>query len=307
MKSMKGGILRKIKSIPSLTSLKHNLVFQVNRPIQYFQSHLTANEEHDNDIPPEMFCQNISSDLTKDVRKGKLHSKDMMSPTDNNKMENTSTWEPHSCKTVPLSEHEVQLLTQTQTSTPQALQEYSDTMEKSNSKDDENRVLELSPLSNFEEKCPPGGSDKVIFYTTSLRGIRKTFEDCNIIRFLLESFRVVYYERDVSMHVEYREELWRILSGRVVPPRLFIRGRDIGGADEVVGLHEQGILKKLLHGIPLLPSTSPCKGCCGIRFVLCFNCHGSCKITDPEGKANEFPSRCPECNENGLIKCPICS
>ncbi|XP_060200933.1 uncharacterized protein At5g39865 [Lycium barbarum] len=254
MKSIKGGILRKINSFPTL-------VFQVNHPTKHFQSHLTTNTQHHN----EMFCQNIMSDLTNDVQ---------------DKMKNTSTCE---CETHHSS------------TTTITLQE-SDTMEENKGLDD------------FEYKCPPGGKDAVIFYTTSLRGIRKTFEDCNMIRFLLESFRVVYYERDVSLHVEYREELWRIFGRKVVPPSLFIRGRHIGGADEVVGFHEQGILKKLLHGIPLISSNFPCKGCCGIRFVLCLSCHGCCKIIDQEGKdTNGYRIRCPECNENGLIKCPVCS
>ncbi|XP_076903844.1 uncharacterized protein At5g39865-like [Bidens hawaiensis] len=109
-----------------------------------------------------------------------------------------------------------------------------------------NRLL----LVDFEAKCPPGGSDTVILYTTSLRGIRKTFEDCNTIRFLLGSFKVLYDERDVSMHMEFREELWRTLGGRVIPPRLFIKGRHVGGVDEVVGYHEQGKLVDLLDGIP---------------------------------------------------------
>ncbi|KAK4380662.1 hypothetical protein RND71_002524 [Anisodus tanguticus] len=243
MKSMKRGILRKINSLPTL-------VFQVNHPTKHFQSHLTTNTQHDNEI----FSQNISSALVYDVQ---------------DKMKNTST--------------------------SQSLQE-SDIMEENKGLDD------------FEYQCPPGGKDAVIFYTTSLRGIRKTFEDCNVIRFLLESFRVVYYERDVSLHIEYRDELWSIFDRKVVPPRLFIKGRHIGGADEVVGLHEQGILKKLLQGIPLISSNFPCKGCCGIRFVLCLSCHGCCKITDQEGEGtNGYRIRCPECNENGLIKCPVCS
>jgi glutaredoxin domain-containing cysteine-rich protein 1 len=161
-------------------------------------------------------------------------------------------------------------------------------------------------LLDFEEKCPPGGSESIIFYTTSLRGIRKTFEDCNTIRFLLESFKVLFYERDVSMHLEYREELWRILGGRVIPPRLFIKGRYIGGADEVAGLHEQGKLRKLLEGIPLDLSSS-CSGCANARFVVCLNCSGSRKIVaDGEINNSELYIRCPECNENGLVQCPIC-
>lgn len=162
-------------------------------------------------------------------------------------------------------------------------------------------------LSDFEEKCPPGGSNAIVLYTTNLRGIRKTFEDCHAIRFLLESFKVTFYERDVSMHLDFREELWKILGGRVIPPRLFVKGRYIGGADEVVGLHEQGKLKELLQGIPLHLSNSPCNGCANLRFVVCFNCNGSRKVFK-DGNENDVDLciRCPECNENGLVKCPIC-
>lgn len=164
-------------------------------------------------------------------------------------------------------------------------------------------------LKGYEEKCPPGGEDSVIFYTTSLRGIRKTFEDCRTIRFLLQSFKVTFYERDVSLHMEFRDELWSSLSGRVIPPRLFIKGRYIGGADEVVGLHEQGKLKKLLEGIPRNLSDCSCNGCGNIRFVLCSNCSGSCKVfrDGDDDDDDELHIRCPECNENGLVKCPICS
>lgn len=169
-------------------------------------------------------------------------------------------------------------------------------------------TIDRSLLVQFEEKCPPGGNDSVIFYTTSLRGIRKTFEDCNTIRFLLGSFQVLYDERDVSMHLEFREELWRILGGRVIPPRLFIKGRLIGGVDEVVGLHEEGNLEDLLSGIPKSPTTGPCKGCGGMRFVLCLTCNGSRKVVLEEVVESDtmFPISCVECNENGLVKCPVC-
>lgn len=179
-------------------------------------------------------------------------------------------------------------------------------MEKCKMTDASDYSEAFASLREFEEKCPPEGSETIVFYTTSIRGIRKTFEDCKTIRFLLESFQVEYYERDVSMHLEYRQELWRIMGRKVVPPRLFIRGRFIGGADEVVGLHERGMLKKLLQGIPLIPSNcNPCNGCAGVRFVLCLKCNGSRKIIT---QGNDEPTiRCSECNENGLVKCPICS
>lgn len=158
------------------------------------------------------------------------------------------------------------------------------------------------PLLDFLEKCPPAGSEAVILYTTTLRGIRKTFEDCHSIRFLLESFRVMFYERDISMHSEFREELWRVLDGKVFPPRLFIKGRYIGGAEEVLSLHEQGKLKRLFEGVALDSSNGACEGCGGIRFVVCFNCNGSQKLIGVDGLSN----KCSNCNENGLILCPVC-
>ncbi|MCE3050711.1 hypothetical protein HAX54_047928 [Datura stramonium] len=162
----------------------------------------------------------------------------------------------------------------------------------------------IDPLLEFKERCPPGGCDSVILYTTGLRGIRKTFEDCHSIRFLLENFRVMFFERDISMHSEFKEELWRILDGKVVPPRLFIKGRYIGGAEEVLTLHEQGRFRPLLEGIPIDNFQCPCEGCAGMRFIMCFKCNGSQKIVldDDEGES----MKCPECNENGLIVCPYC-
>ncbi|KAI3799592.1 hypothetical protein L1987_34891 [Smallanthus sonchifolius] len=159
------------------------------------------------------------------------------------------------------------------------------------------------PLLVFEKICPPGGSDSVILYTTGLRSVRKTFEDCSSIRFLLESFRVLYHERDLSMHLDFRDELWRILGGKVVPPRLFIKGRYIGGAEEVLRLHEQGKFRPLLAGIPVNTLDGPCDGCAGIRFVVCCNCSGSRKVDSGDGW---LPEKCRECNENGLIICPFC-
>ncbi|XP_022744041.1 uncharacterized protein At3g28850-like [Durio zibethinus] len=167
---------------------------------------------------------------------------------------------------------------------------------------DENGDGDSDPLLGYEEKCPAGGDGSVILYTTTLKGIRKTFEDCNRVRFLMESFGVTFYERDISMHTEYREELWRILDGKIMPPRLFIKGRYIGGAEEVLTLHEQGKLKVLFQGIPVDSSNGPCDGCAGVRFVLCFKCNGSHRILADDG----LWSKCLQCNENGLIVCPIC-
>lgn len=158
------------------------------------------------------------------------------------------------------------------------------------------------PLDKFEKKCPPGGEERVVLYVTSLRGIRKTFEDCNNLRMILQSFSVVVDERDVAMHSEFRQEL-KDLMGKPVPvPRVFIKGRYVGGHDEVAQLHDDGVLALLVEGLPSEKSRGPCDGCGGVRFVPCMECSGSCKVLTEEDEV----VRCPDCNENGLMRCPIC-
>ncbi|KAF8397884.1 hypothetical protein HHK36_016809 [Tetracentron sinense] len=159
-----------------------------------------------------------------------------------------------------------------------------------------------SMLKLFEKKSPPGGENAVIIYTTTLRGIRKTFEDCNIVRSVIESHHISMFERDISMDSGFREEL-RVLMGtkNVRVPLVFVKGRLIGGADEVVKLEDEGKLGILFDGIP--SALAECEGCRGVRFVMCLDCSGSCKVMDEEQKKMV---RCGECNENGLIHCPIC-
>lgn len=56
----------------------------------------------------------------------------------------------------------------------------------------------------------------MVLYTTTLRGIRKTFEDCNNVRDALESYEICISERDVSMHLEFRNELRKLMGGKLV-------------------------------------------------------------------------------------------
>ncbi|KAL3617892.1 hypothetical protein CASFOL_038213 [Castilleja foliolosa] len=160
-----------------------------------------------------------------------------------------------------------------------------------------------SILESYKKKCPPGGENTIILYTTTLRGIRKTFEDCNLARSIVESYNVQIIERDISMDSGFKEEL-RGLMGRkdVRVPLVFVKGRLIGGADEMVRLDEEGSLGILLRGIPKA-GRAGCRGCAGIRFVMCYECNGSCKILGDDGKKS---LKCGKCNENGLIHCPIC-
>ncbi|XP_020577889.1 uncharacterized protein At5g39865-like, partial [Phalaenopsis equestris] len=138
-------------------------------------------------------------------------------------------------------------------------------------------------LESFERLCPPGGEQAVVLYTTTLGGIRKTFEDCNAVRAALESLGVWILERDVSMDLGFREELRGLMAGKVDLPKVFVRGRYIGGAEQVLRIHEEGGLGVLVEGLPKVRHGGACDGCGGVRFLPCFRCSGSRKLVLPAG------------------------
>lgn len=106
------------------------------------------------------------------------------------------------------------------------------------------------------------------------------------------------------MDFSYRWELQALLGKNpIVLPQVFIGGRHIGGAEEVRQLHEAGELRRLLEGFPVRRPGLTCESCADVRFVPCTNCNGSRKVFDEE---EEQLRRCPECNENGLVRCPNC-
>lgn len=166
------------------------------------------------------------------------------------------------------------------------------------------------------KKCPPSGERKVVFYFTSLRGIRKTYEDCWAVKVILQGYGVKVDERDVSLHAGFKDELIEIL-GRGSPlPRVFANARYLGGAEEIRQMHEAGELGKALEECEAAVigkgggGGGACDGCGGVRFVPCDNCSGSCKVFVEEEEeemevVGEF-RRCPECNENGLVRCSFC-
>lgn len=172
-------------------------------------------------------------------------------------------------------------------------------------------------LERYERICPPNGENRVVIYTTTLRGVRKTFEACNEVRAAIEGFGVVICERDVWMDNGFREELKELMKGKetegVVPPRVFVKGRYIGGAEEVLKVAEEGLLGKLLEGLPRKKEGGVCEGCGDMKFLPCFQCHGSCRmrvvmVKEEKGhkRGRTTVVRCPDCNENGLVLCPIC-
>lgn len=159
------------------------------------------------------------------------------------------------------------------------------------------------PLSDFPDICPPRGENSLVIYTTSLHGVRRTFEECNRARTILEVHRVVFDERDVALHGEYRNELKELLGDGAGVPRIFIKGRYLGGVDELVEMNEAGRFGRLLRavGVEFGVGRQLCEGCGGARFVPCLDCGGSCKVVVGDTK-----ERCGECNENGLVHCPAC-
>uniref|UniRef100_A0A5B7B2V6 Glutaredoxin domain-containing protein n=1 Tax=Davidia involucrata TaxID=16924 RepID=A0A5B7B2V6_DAVIN len=165
----------------------------------------------------------------------------------------------------------------------------------------ENAVAKSEPSISL-----PGAEKRIVVYFTSLRVVRRTFEDCRAVRSILRGFRVSIDERDLSMDSAFLEELQGILGredkAKLTLPRVFIGGRYIGGDEEIRQLNETGELKKFVEG---LPAAEPgvCEGCGGYRFILCDECSGSHKCYSEKGG---FRS-CTECNENGLIRCPSCS
>uniref|UniRef100_A0A3Q7F024 Glutaredoxin domain-containing protein n=1 Tax=Solanum lycopersicum TaxID=4081 RepID=A0A3Q7F024_SOLLC len=149
--------------------------------------------------------------------------------------------------------------------------------------------------------------DKVILYLTSLRGVRKTYENCCHVRMILKGLCVKIDERDVSMHAGFKEELKELLLGEryggwVLLPRAFL------GENTLVGMDENRQLEKVVESCERVEN-GVCEGCRDVRFVPCETCYGSCKIYyeaeyDEEDECGF--QRCSDCNENGLIQCLTC-
>lgn len=150
------------------------------------------------------------------------------------------------------------------------------------------KPLDPTLSGRFERICPPGGENRVVIYTTSLRGVRRTFEECNAVRSAVEGSGVVICERDVSMDRGFREELTTLMAKRIsngngngkasaLPPRVFVKGMYIGGAEEVLRLVEEGVFGEMIRGLPSKKAggcggrgggdgDGACDGCGGLFF-----------------------------------------
>ncbi|KAM0842182.1 hypothetical protein ACQ4PT_058529 [Festuca glaucescens] len=142
---------------------------------------------------------------------------------------------------------------------------------------DKPKQPKVVPAIVAEGRCPPGGADAVMLYTTTLRGICKTFEECNAVRAAIEPHDVKLIERDVSMDSGYMEELRLLLGARELRvSAVFVRGKHVGGTAEVTKMEEEGKLKALLQGLPR--ERVWCAGCADVRFIMCRDCNGSRKM-----------------------------
>lgn len=78
------------------------------------------------------------------------------------------------------------------------------------------RQSSAKSTGSFFDKGPAmrltGTQDRIVVFFTSLRGIRRTYEDCYSVRMIFKGFRVRVDERDVSMDLAYRKELQCLLA-----------------------------------------------------------------------------------------------
>ena len=98
---------------------------------------------------------------------------------------------------------------------------------------------------------------------------------------VLGGHKVVLNERDVSLHEEFLREVKELVDGEVVVlPRVFVKGRCLGGLEVLVELNETGQLGRILNAtcVEMGIRRQTCGGCGGARLFPCFDCAGSCKI-----------------------------
>ncbi|XP_028513040.1 glutaredoxin domain-containing cysteine-rich protein 1 [Exaiptasia diaphana] len=108
------------------------------------------------------------------------------------------------------------------------------------------RQMNFDKLSESEVETEEQ-EDGIVFYSTTMGGIRSTVGDCRVIRNIFENHRLKVDERDIFMEKKYQIELDRRLKieGAQVP-QVFVNGVWLGGKKEIMELNETGRLMKLL-------------------------------------------------------------
>ncbi|XP_072040489.1 glutaredoxin domain-containing cysteine-rich protein 1-like [Amphiura filiformis] len=169
------------------------------------------------------------------------------------------------------------------------------------------------PLDYSRKYMPVNNQDevgKIIIYTTSMRIVRQTFDDCQFVRKLFQNHRVRFEERDLFMNIEYQRELQERLGEDqpITLPIVFIDGALIGDVERLEELNESGQLRKILERFEKFNPTSNCATCGGFRYTPCTTCNGSKKSLLRNNWTDHFHAlRCTYCDDNGLQRCRDCN
>ncbi|KAL8535633.1 hypothetical protein ACS0TY_011309 [Phlomoides rotata] len=79
-----------------------------------------------------------------------------------------------------------------------------------------------------------------------LRGVRMNFDECNAVRSAIKGVGVLLHDKDMLMDIGFRDELRELMKGRerkeLIQPIVFIKGRYIGGFEEVMRMVEEELL-----------------------------------------------------------------
>ncbi|KAJ7000921.1 hypothetical protein NC653_011393 [Populus alba x Populus x berolinensis] len=159
---------------------------------------------------------------------------------------------------------------------------------------DVSRDPKVSPTHSFYIK--PIDSEKRPHFARddSSLLVNDVVKACCHVRLILKSLGVRVDERDVSMH-----------SGGGGLPRVFIGRKYVGGAEEIRRMHEERQLEKLVEGCEMLgDGGGTCSGSCKIYYEG--DDEEQEELEEGEETGEYGFQRCPDCNENGLIRCPIC-
>ena len=102
--------------------------------------------------------------------------------------------------------------------------------------------------TTINSKANDGKCLNVVFYSTTLQPVTKSFKDCNQVREILISLiGAAFDERNISNHQQHLEELMYALNiSAAVVPTIYVKGKYIVGIDSILQLYKKGVLGPML-------------------------------------------------------------